>query len=79
MLEYHVDSYQGFQEKMGKETEFAENLSVRIKMKDHSSCSGITSKAWTLPTGETQLVPKEEGQGVMISASQSKNLDLECR
>jgi hypothetical protein len=32
----------------------------------------LTKKAWTLPTGETQLVPKEEGQGVMISAFQSR-------
>jgi hypothetical protein len=31
----------------------------------------LTQKAWMLPMGETQLVPKEEGQGVMISAFQS--------
>jgi hypothetical protein len=43
MVEYHVDSYQDFQEKMDKETEFGGKLSVRIKMKDHSSCSGMTS------------------------------------
>ena len=32
----------------------------------------LTKKAWMLPSGETQLVPKEEGQGVMISAFQSR-------
>jgi len=81
MVEYHVDSYQGFQDKMDKETEFGGKLSVRIKnerpliMFGHDECIFkqylLTKKAWTLPTGETQLVPKEEGQGVMISAFQS--------
>jgi hypothetical protein len=32
----------------------------------------LTEKVWTLPTDEKQLVPKEEGQGVMISAFQSR-------
>jgi hypothetical protein len=40
-------------------------------MKDHSSCSG-TMSASLLPMGEMQLFPKEEGQGVMISAFQSR-------
>ncbi len=82
MVEYHVDSYQGFQEKMNKETEFRGKLSAQIKnerpliMFGHDECIFkqylLTKKAWKLPPGETQLVPKEEGQGVMISAFQSK-------
>jgi hypothetical protein len=82
MVEYHVDSYQGFQDKMDKEAEFGGKLSVRIKnerpliMFGHDECIFkqylLMKKAWMLPTGETQLVPKEEGQGVMISAFQSR-------
>jgi hypothetical protein len=83
MVEYHVDSHQEFQDIMNKETEFGGNLSVRMQrgerpliMFGHDECIFkqylLTKKAWTLPTGETQLVPKDEGQGVMISAFQSR-------
>ncbi len=79
----HVDSHQEFQDKMNKETELGGNLSVRMQsgkrpliMFGHDECIFkqylLTKKAWTLPTGETQLVPKDEGQGVMISAFQSR-------
>jgi hypothetical protein len=32
MVEYHVDSYQEFPDKMNKETEFGGNLSARMRM-----------------------------------------------
>jgi len=31
----------------------------------------LTNKAWVGPNGETVAVPKDEGQGLMISAFQS--------
>ena len=32
----------------------------------------VTKKAWTGPNGETVLIPKDDGQGVMISGFQSR-------
>jgi hypothetical protein len=32
----------------------------------------LIKKAWVLPSGEKQLVPKDEEQGIMISDLQSK-------
>jgi hypothetical protein len=58
MVEYHVDSYHGFQEKMDKETEFGGKLNVRIRNESWQK------KAWTLPMGETTRVK--------ISAFQSR-------
>ena len=82
MVEYHVDSLGLFQERMDR-LEFGGNLSVRKKAGEkpliifgHDECIYkqylLTKKAWTLPSGEKQLVPKDEGQGIMISALQSR-------
>ncbi len=34
----------------------------------------LTKKAWSGPNGETVLVPKDDGQGVMINAFQAREL-----
>jgi hypothetical protein len=88
MVEYHVDSLGLFQERMDR-LEFGGNLSMRIKAGEkpliifgHEKCIYkqylLTKKAWLLPSGEKQLVPKDEGQGIMISALQSRELGLAC-
>jgi hypothetical protein len=61
MVEYHLDSYLGFQEKMDKETEFVGKLSVRIGNKTppimhrQEECIFkqylLTKKAWKLLNG----------------------------
>jgi hypothetical protein len=82
MVEYHVNSLSLFQDRMST-TEFGGNLSVRLKEGEqpilsfsHDECIYkqylLTKKAWTLPSGENKMVPKDEGQGVMISALQSR-------
>ena len=43
MMEYHVDLYEGFQEKIDNKTEFGGKLSVRIQLKEHSSCLNMMS------------------------------------
>ena len=83
MVEYHVDSCSEFQEKMNRETTFGGNLSVRkqenerpLLMFGHDEAIFkqflLTRKSWCGPNGETVLVPKDEGQGLMISAFQSR-------
>jgi hypothetical protein len=37
----------------------------------------MTNKPWIGPYGETVAVPKDDGQGLMISAIQSRDLALE--
>jgi len=82
MVEHHVDESEDFQARMNIEP-FGGNLSVRLSpnvrpliIVGHDECIFkqylITTKAWTLPTGQSQLVPKDEGSGVMISAFQSR-------
>ena len=83
MVEHHVDASEEFHFRMKDET-YGGKLSVRMQPNekplmiighDESIFKQylITKKAWTLPTGETQLVPKDEGAGVMISAFQSRD------
>ncbi len=85
MAEYHVDACKEFQEKMNKETNFGGKLSVRLHEQErlllmfaHDEVVFkqylLTKKAWSGPNGETVLVPKDDGQGVMISAFQSREL-----
>ena len=82
MVEYHVDSSYLFQDQMNKETEFGGKLSVRLEQHEHpliifghDECIfkqfHVTKKAWMGPNGETVLIPKDDGQGVMISGFQS--------
>jgi len=82
MVEYHVDACKVFSEKMKQETEFGGNLSVRFPHNNkplivfgHDECIfkqyALTKKSWVGPNGKSVLVPKDEGQGVMISAFQS--------
>ena len=87
MVEYHVDSCETFQERMNKDTIFGGNLSVRMKKDEkpliifgHDECIFkqylLTKRAWTAPGGETVLVLKDDGQGVMISAFQAHEFGL---
>jgi hypothetical protein len=70
---------------MNKETNFGGKLSVRLQEQErpllmfgHDEAIFkqylLTKKAWSGPNGETVLVPKDDGQGVMISAFQSREL-----
>ena len=83
MVEYHVDSCSEFQVRMNEETEFGGQLSVRkeeherpLLMFGHDEAIFkqflLTKKSWCGPNGETVLVPKDDGQGLMISAFQSR-------
>ena len=82
MVEYHVDTLDDFQIRMNK-TKYGGNLSIRKDPNDkpliifgHDECIFkqylLTKKSWFGPDGELALVPKDEGQGVMISALQSR-------
>jgi hypothetical protein len=82
MVEYRIDSLGLFQEQMNR-LEVGGNLSMRIKAGEkpliifkHDECIYkqylLTKKVWMLPSGKWQLVPKNEGQGIMISALQSR-------
>jgi hypothetical protein len=78
MMEHHVDSCDSW----GIALPLGGNLSVRIGndrpliIIGHDECIFkqylISTMAWTLPSGETQIVPKDEGAGVMISAFQCR-------
>jgi hypothetical protein len=70
---------------LNKETKFGGNLSARLKkdekpliMFGHDEAIFkqylLTKKAWYGPDGISVLVPKDDGQGVMISAFQSREL-----
>ena len=86
MVEYHIDSADIFQKRM-KGTKYGGNLSVQRDINEkpliimgHDECIFkqylLTKKNWTGPDGEIALVPKDEGQGVMISALQSREFGL---
>jgi hypothetical protein len=92
MVEYHVDCCHLFQDRMNKETKFGGELSVRkdpqekaLIMFGHDECVfkqyTMSTKSWIGPNGETVPVPKDDGQGIMISAFQSREfgfgLDLD--
>jgi len=83
MVELHIDSCQIFEEKANKETKFGGWLSVRkaeeekpLIMFGHDECIfkqfHTTNKSWKAPNGETVLIPKDDGQGVMISGFQCR-------
>jgi hypothetical protein len=85
MVEYHVDSAKTWDEKLTKETRFGGYLSVRrveqindlpLVIFGHDECIfkqyHMTNKSWAAPDGERVLVPKDDGQGLMIYAFQSR-------
>ncbi len=81
MVEYHVDSSKLFQDDADKETWLSGHLSVHIEMDKPLIIFGhdesifqqyhMTKSAWVAPNGTTSLVPKDDGQGLMISTFQS--------
>ncbi len=85
MVECHIDLCKEFQERMNEETKFCGNLRVRMNkdekpliMFGHDEAIFkqylLTKKSWYGPYGMSVLVPKDDGQGVMISAFQLREL-----
>jgi hypothetical protein len=82
MWEYHVDTCNLFQERMNDETQFGGRRSVRypdskmLVVWGHEECIvkqyTLSKKAWIGSNGETAIVPKDEGWGIMISAFQCR-------
>ena len=83
-VEYHVDTHISFQEACAS-LQYGDNLSIRKPDgKKKTMIFGqdeyifkqyaFTNSAWTLPNGTKALIPKDEGQGVMISAFCSREL-----
>jgi hypothetical protein len=85
MVEYHVDDCDLFQERMARESIFGGRRSVRFT--EEEPCTIIvghdemvikqfllTGKGWFGPNGELPLLPKDEGEGVMISGFVSHEL-----
>jgi len=82
MVEFHVDTCDALLT-VGSTGEFGGNLSVRFPAGSkplivfgHDECIFkqflMSKKAWTGPNGESNIVPKDDGLGVMISAFQSR-------
>jgi hypothetical protein len=88
-VEYHVDSSSIFQGKADKETRFSGFLSVWIEndkpliIFGHDKCIfkqyHMTKSAWVAPDGTMALVPRDDGEGVMISAFQSREFGFEMQ
>jgi hypothetical protein len=80
MVEYHVETYELFQERMNAETTFGGKRSVRYKdgrmliIWGHDEAIFkqylLTKKGWVGPNSEIGLKPTDEGMGLMISAMQ---------
>jgi len=79
MVEYHVDLCHVFQDRMNEKTTSGGHLSVKLSKEerplliyghDESIFKQylLTGKPWIGPNGEKAITPKDEGQGVMISA-----------
>ena len=82
--EYHVDDHLDFQERC-KDLPFGGRLSVRmpkdqepIMILGQDECifrQFVFSKGmWTCPQGHKQLLPKDQGQGIMLSSFCSREL-----
>lgn len=78
MYEYHVDDHIKFQEKCNH-LPFGGNLSVHKSPDEKSVMMNgqdeaifkqlqLSGSSWTLADGSRQLCPKDEGQGLMLSA-----------
>ena len=88
MYEYHVDDHISFQDACSS-IPFGGCLSVR-KPPNQKPLIPLgqdevifkqflmTSNAWTLPDGYTELVPKDDGAGVMLSSICSRELGYGC-
>ncbi len=83
MVEYHVNTSNLFQERMSKETTYGGNGSVRYDEEGrmliiwgHDEAIikqfTLTTKGWVGPNGETAIVPKDDGAGIMLSAFQCR-------
>ena len=90
MIEYHVDSCKNLQEKMNLETEYGGKLSVRKSPNEkalivfgHDECIfkqyALSNKSWSMPDGTRALVPKDDGQGLMLSCFQSREFGFGFR
>ncbi len=86
MVEYHVDASEKLLLLGNVTNKFGGNLSARMPPECPLISFGhdesifkqylISVKTWIGPDGERNIVPKDEGLGVMISAFQSRELDL---
>jgi hypothetical protein len=82
MVEYHVNIHEMFQRQMNEETEYRGKRSVRYKEGKMLFIFGhdeaifkqylLTKTSWVSPNGETAIIPKDEGMGMMIPAFQSR-------
>jgi hypothetical protein len=85
MVELHVDELPDSEllTRINKECRFGGNLSVRRGKEERPIFSfgrdecifrqfTFTGSAWTGPKGEQGIIPKDEGNGLMISAFQSR-------
>jgi hypothetical protein len=79
MVEYHVDCCHLFQDRMNQETKFGGELSVCKDPQEKALIDEcifkqytMSTKSWVGPNGDTVPVPKDDGQGIMISAFQSR-------
>ena len=84
MVEYHVDDHVLFEKKCSS-LKYGGLLSVRkppnkkpIMILGQDECIFkqyiFTSKFWVLPDGTKQLIPKDEGQGIMLSSFTCREL-----
>ena len=84
MVEYHVDDHVSFQETCSS-LPYGGNLSIRkdpnlkplmINGQDEVIFrqNTFTGSSWTLPDGTKQLLPKDDGQGLMLSSFCSREL-----
>ena len=87
MVEYHVDSCTLFQYNLNEMAIYGGNLRVRNPKHEkpliifgYNECIFkqylLTKNNWMDPDDETVLVPKDEGQGVMISAFQCREFEM---
>jgi hypothetical protein len=82
VVEYHVDCCKELQERCDTETRFGSYLIVHLGNDQPLLSFGhdeavskqytLTKSAWVAPDGTKVLLPKDEGQGWMISAFQSR-------
>jgi hypothetical protein len=83
-VELHVDSHFAFQDECNRDMVFGGGLSVRrneclqkpLIIFGQDECIfkqyNMSKKGWTAPDGRKALVPKDEGQGVMVSSFVSR-------
>ena len=83
MFEFHVDDHSSFPDRVQHHPEFGGDLSVRrnkskkpLIMFGQDECIFkqylFSNAQWCLPDGQRAIIPKDEGQGIMISAFVSR-------